>query len=58
MESGEFDILAVCFETEGDDVYGTLFCRVFSFCWAESFVGGEVDEGYWDFGVRESAVLC
>ena len=44
MESGEFSVLAVCFEAEGDDVCCTLFGRVFSFCWAESFIGEEMDE--------------
>ena len=30
---------------------------MFSFWWAESFIDGEVDEGYWDFGVGKFAVL-
>ena len=58
MESGEFNVLAVCFEAEGDDVYGTFFGRVFSFWWAEFFIDEEMDEGYWDFGVRNISVLC
>ena len=58
MESGEFNVLVVCFEAEDDDVYCTLSGRVFSFWWAEPPIGGEMDEGHWDFGVRKFAVLC
>jgi len=42
--SREFSVLAVCYEAEGDDVYCTLSGRVFSFWWAESFIGEEMDE--------------
>ena len=52
MDSGGFSALALCFEAEGDGVYGTLFGRVLSFWWAKSFIGEEMNEGYWDFGAR------
>ena len=49
MGSREFSVLAVCFEAEGDDVYCTLFGRVFSFWWAEPFIGEEMDGERLDF---------